>query len=227
MSKGWTAVSDESLRLLKKTLDEYDDLANCSCVEYPSSLKRVAEKMAGLVREVVDCKGDEDGVDMASTLPDPRRLTTTAAGLTLYAEFPVKIDDLIYPTAMNAFQAHKAPVGSRDVYTRLSWFEAVSRGRTETIDRVTWDTNREALMVTILTEQAKQNRSMRDVVMQFAGKRLSEDSMLDHFWPRVLPDIWKAVKLAMQQEDDANKKKRKIDNVAEEDDVGSSGRHWP
>lgn len=214
MPNGWTAVSSESLRLLTETLAEYDGLANMCCAEYPSALRATSKKMADLVRELVDDDND-GGEDMASTMPPRRGLTTTAAGLTVYAKCPVMIDSLTYPTAMNAFQAHKAPIGSRDVYTRMSWHDAVSRGRTEMIDRVMWDMNRESLMVTILTEQARQNRWMHDIVMQFAGKRLCEDSMLDKFWPTVLPDVWKAVKGALQDHDEVDgestdSKKRKV-----------------
>ena len=123
--------------------------------------------------------------------------STLGVGMTIHENIPVKIDDIMNPTAMNAFQAHKAPPANRSAYTTLCWPEAVSRGRTETIDIGAWDKNREALMTSILVAQAQQNDKMRDVVLKHADAGLFEDSMTDAFWPGVLPTIWKNVKSAL------------------------------
>jgi len=79
------------------------------------------------------------------------------------------------------------------------------------------DGNREQLMTDVLVAQAKQHRSMRDIVIQYGDAQLSETSMGDAFWPAHLPAIWKAVKAALENDtendaeadEDSSKKKKK------------------
>ena len=231
----WEPVSVESIYELKEALDAYDD-ANEIEGDYKKrfeNLHQASERLAEVVRNVVE---DEEPEEEMSTSAGYQggwsnhrtqwggSKSTLSVGLSIHETVPVKIDDVVYPTAMNAFQAHKASPANRGAYTTLTWPDAVARGRTETIDIVAWDKNREPLMTSILVAQARQNDTMRDIVMEHAGTDLFENSMSDAFWPTVLPTIWKNVKAALDgtaapSSDPSSSKKRKkhaVDQVEDE-----------
>lgn len=238
--RDWEPVTTESICELKEALDAYDD-ANEVEGDYKKRFEKLHEagnRLAEAVRNVVEDEEPEDEMCTPASYQGGGSnhhtqwggsKSTSSVGLTIHDTMPVKIDDVVYPTAMNAFQAHKALPANRGAYTTLLWPDAVSRGRTETIDIVAWDKNREPLMTSILVAQARQNDTMRDIVMEHAGTNLFENSMSDAFWPSVLPTIWTNVKAALDgtaapssDPSDSSKKKRKKYAV----DMPSAAVHW-
>ena len=87
-------------------------------------------------------------------------------------------------------------------------------GREQVIDVTSWDANRETLMESILTAQAKENPAFNKIVLRNANKGLVENSMGDAFWPTALPGIWKNVRTNLKQEEDDD------DDDDEDDDGG-------
>ena len=88
----------------------------------------------------------------------------------------------------------KAPKAQRGKFANVTWTDAVSMGREQVIDITSWDANRETLMESILTAQAKENPAFKKIVLRNANKGLVENSMGDEFWPTALPGIWKNVR---------------------------------
>lgn len=128
-------------------------------------------------------------------------------GLYIYnKKFPVSIDHITYPTAMNAFQAMKASSSDRVKYTTCDWSQATNLGRYESIDVEAWDANRENLMHSILVTQANQHSAFKKLVIKYGDKGLHENSMTDFFWPTALPGIWRSVRKSLiedgEEEDD-------------------------
>ena len=123
--------------------------------------------------------------------------------MTIFKEgYPVTVDGVTYSTAMNAFQAMKAPKKERSKFANVTWTDAVSMGREQVIDVTSWDANRETLMESILTAQAKENPAFKKIVLQNANKGLVENSMGDAFWPTALPRIWKNVRANLKEDED-------------------------
>ena len=129
-------------------------------------------------------------------------------------KFPVSIDHVTYPTAMNAFQAMKAPPSERVKYTTCDWSQATNLGRNESIDVKAWDSNRENLMHSILVAQAKQHCAFKELVIEHGDRGLHENSMPDFFWPRVLPSIWRTVRDSLLLAEDGER---------EDDDESDAG----
>ena len=77
-------------------------------------------------------------------------------------------------------------------------------GRDQVIDVTSWDANRETLMESILTAQAKENPAFKKIVLRNANKGLVENSMGDAFWPTALPGIWKNVRANLKQDDEGD-----------------------
>ena len=141
--------------------------------------------------------------------------------MTIYKEgYPVTVDGVTYRTAMNAFQAMKAPKAQRHKFANVVWPDAVAMGREQVIDITSWDANRETLMESILTAQAKQNPGFKKIVLKHANKRLREGSMSDTFWPTALPGIWKNVRANLKQEeaDDEGEEEGEEEEEEKEDD---------
>ena len=190
MGDDWETITGDSFRALRSTLQMHDS-------QRGKKRRQAARQLAEAVREIVEDNAEDELPHVAPAL------TTVKVGLTVLSECPVKIDDITYRTAMNAFQAHKAPHSARAAYANLNWFEAVQRGRFEKIDAKAWDDNREHLMTSILVAQAMQNKSVRCLVLKYGDdKALVENSMSDTYWPTALPCIWKAVKAALESSDD-------------------------
>ena len=113
---------------------------------------------------------------------------TISVGMTIFKEgYPVTVDGVTYATAMNAFQAMKAPKAQRSKFANVVWTEAVIMGREQVIDVTSWDANRETLLESILTAQATENPGFKKIVLKHANKRLRENSMSDTFWPTRAP----------------------------------------
>ena len=91
-------------------------------------------------------------------------------------------------------------------------------GREQVIDVTSWDANRETLMESILTAQAKENPAFRKIVLQNANKGLVENSMGDTFWPTALPGIWKNVRANLKEDDDEDDEDDDDEEDEEEDD---------
>ena len=128
---------------------------------------------------------------------------TISVGMTIFKEgYPITVDGVTYSTAMNAFQAMKAPKAERSKFANVTWTDAVSMGREQVIDVTSWDANRETLMESILTAQAKENPAFKKIVLRNANKGLVENSMGDAFWPTALPGIWKNVRANLKEDDD-------------------------
>ena len=90
---------------------------------------------------------------------------TISVGMTIFkGGYPVTVDGVTYSTAMNAFQAMKAPKAERSKFANVTWTDAVSMGREQVIDVTSWDANRETLMESILTAQAKENPAFKRIV---------------------------------------------------------------
>ena len=87
-------------------------------------------------------------------------------------------------------------------------------GREQVIDITSWDANRETLMESILTAQAKQNPGFKKIVLKHANKGLREDSMGDTFWPTALAGVWKNVRANLEQDDEGD--------CEDEDDEGQN-----
>jgi predicted NAD-dependent protein-ADP-ribosyltransferase YbiA (DUF1768 family) len=144
-----------------------------------------ASQLAESVRACLDhgqvADAEDDPYGNAATWGYP----TIAAGMTIYKEgYPVTIDGVTYSKAMNIFQAMKAPKAQRQKFANASWTDVVAMGREQVIDVTSWDANRETLMESILTAQAKENPGFKKVVLKHANKGLRENSMGDAFWPR-------------------------------------------
>jgi predicted NAD-dependent protein-ADP-ribosyltransferase YbiA (DUF1768 family) len=156
---------------------------------------------------------------------------TISVGMTIYNEgYPVTVDGVTYSTAMNAFQAMKVPKAQRGKFANVTWTEAVSMGREQVIDVTSWDANRETLMESILTAQAKENPAFKKIVLRNANKGLVENSMGDAFWPTALPGIWKNVRANLKQDDegdddygDCEDKDEDEDDEGDEDEDGDDG----
>jgi predicted NAD-dependent protein-ADP-ribosyltransferase YbiA (DUF1768 family) len=128
---------------------------------------------------------------------------TISVGMTIFkGGYPVTVDGVTYSTAMNAFQAMKAPKAERSKFANVTWTDAVSMGREQVIDVTSWDANRETLMESILTAQAKENPAFKRIVLRNANKGLVENSMGDAFWPTALPGIWKNVRANLKEEEE-------------------------
>ena len=142
---------------------------------------------------------------------------TISVGMTIFKEgYPVTVDGVTYSTAMNAFQAMKAPKAERGKFANVTWTDAVSMGREQVIDVTSWDANRETLMESILTAQAKENPAFKKIVLRNANKGLVENSMGDAFWPTALPGIWKNVRTNLKQDDEDDEDDDDDDDEEEE-----------
>ena len=147
-----------------------------------------ALQLAESVREYLE--GDDESYSAAHGYgyggPTSRQFKhtggTISVGMTIFkGGYPVTVDGVTYCTAMNAFQAMKAPKAHRGKFANVAWTDAVSMGREEVIDVTSWDANRETLMESILTAQTKENPAFKKVVLQNANKGLVENSMGDPF----------------------------------------------
>ena len=105
------------------------------------------------------------------------------------------------PAAKIAFQAMKAFKAQCQKFANVVWTEAVAMGREQVIDVTSWDANRETLMESVLTAQAKENPGFKEFVLMYANKGLHE-TMSDTFRPTALPGIWKNVRASLKQEAD-------------------------
>ena len=106
---------------------------------------------------------------------------TISVGMTIFKSgYPVTVDGVTYSTAMNAFQAMKAPKAERGKFANVEWTDAVTMGREQVIDVTSWDANRETLMESILTAQAKENPAFKRIVLRNANKGLVENLSLIH-----------------------------------------------
>lgn len=138
--------------------------------------------------------GSKFSLTNAAPLTLGKKNTTLSVGLTIHTtQYPVTIDGIKFMTAMNAFQAMKAPKEKRHNYADVSWSAATAMGRAESIDVISWDANREFLMESILLAQARQHPEFKQLVLDYADEGLFENSMGDSFWPSALPGVWKNV----------------------------------
>lgn len=202
--QSFTTIKHDSFRALRFALQKYESSsAN-------KNKKRKAERLADAVREIVDDIEEQEQF----------QLTTTMLGMTILKECPVTIDNITYQTAMNAFQAHKAPLSRRLEYASLPCMEAVKRGRTEIIDSEKWDDNRVKLMTNILVAQVAQNDELRSIVLRYGDdKTIIEDSMSDAYWLKTLPRIWKTVNKTLKSDSfDASNFMSATSNREEESD---------
>tara|TARA_B110001452_G_scaffold253073_1_gene243420 strand:- start:181 stop:894 length:714 start_codon:yes stop_codon:yes gene_type:complete len=144
---------------------------------------------------------------------------TISVGMTIFKEgYPVTVNGVTYSTAMNAFQAMKAPKAERSKFANVTWTDAVSMGREQVIDVTSWDANRETLMESILTAQAKENPAFKKIVLRNANKGLVENSMGDAFWPTALPGIWKNVRANLKEDEDDEEDDEEGDEEDEDND---------
>ena len=134
-----------------------------------------------------------------------------------------------HPPGVKRGEHAQAVAVERGKFANVTWTDAVSMGREQVIDVTSWDANRETLMESILTAQAKENPAFKKIVLRNANKGLVENSMGGAFWPTALPDIWKNVRTNLKQDDDDEEEEE--DN---EDDHGgtyeissSQGRKCP
>ena len=144
---------------------------------------------------------------------------TISVGMTIFkGGYPVTVNGVTYSTAMNAFQAMKAPKAERSKFANVTWTDAVSMGREQVIDVTSWDANRETLMESILTAQAKENPAFKKIVLRNANKGLVENSMGDAFWPTALPGIWKNVRANLKEDEDDEEDDEEGDEEDEDND---------
>lgn len=201
---------------LSEALEKYDTAASAK------DRAVAAVELAESVRECLDrgliASDENDGTSQSGTGNNGVAFQsvspghgTIGVGMTIYRQgYPVTVDGVIYSTAMNAFQAMKAPKELRKTFADVTWDVAVAMGRNQVIDIASWDANRETLMESILTAQAKQNPGFKKIVLEHGNKNLVENSMGDAFWPTALPKVWKNVRANLKKQDD--------DGGEEEDD---------
>ena len=92
-------------------------------------------------------------------------------------------------------------------------------GREQVIDVNSWDANRETLMESILTAQAKENPGFKKIVLKHANKGLRENSMGDAFWPTALPGVCKNVRANLKQEADGEEEEEEEADEDDDDEV--------
>eukprot|EP00966_Prymnesium_polylepis_P335851 7391182-Prymnesium_polylepis.1 len=102
-------------------------------------------------------------------------------------------DGIAYATVQNAFQAQKAPRAERSNFANILPAEAVRLGRVCDIDLKTWDTNKVALMSSIILAQAEQHEEMVETLIKYKDKHIAETVICDGFWDVELPNIYKSV----------------------------------
>eukprot|EP00966_Prymnesium_polylepis_P115424 2668052-Prymnesium_polylepis.1 len=171
-----------------------------------------ASQLAESVRACLDhgqvADAEDDPYGNAATWGYP----TIAAGMTIYKEgYPVTIDGVTYSKAMNIFQAMKAPKAQRQKFANASWTDVVAMGREQVIDVTSWDANRETLMESILTAQAKENPGTPTRVFV-------RTQWATPFGHAVLPGVWKNVRANLKQEEDEGGEAEEDEEEEEEEE---------
>jgi len=181
---------------LEDALDEFDK-SGAPGVPKATRLGK-AVLLAEAVRSFLDDADLDDTANpyyFGKTIPPPSRPpprhpnSAVDLGLTVTRSRPVTIDGIVYNTAMNAFQAHKADPSERHRFALVEYFDAVQMGRSCVIDCAAWDAGRKTLMTKILRTQASQNPEFAKLIVDH-GATVLEDSMQDMYWPHALPQIW-------------------------------------
>ena len=105
---------------------------------------------------------EEEDVLLSGTAAN--KASALRLGITCMCDFVV--EEITYPTAQHAFQAQKFSDGSDKEYVAsLTLMEAVAEGRRASIYVAEWDANKAKLMYSLIKEQATQNSSMIDTLV--------------------------------------------------------------
>jgi len=119
--------------------------------------------------------------------------TSTLLGINIVTKRPFTFDGIRYITVQNAFQAQKAPSSQRINYSSCDPFDAVTMGRLCSIDVAKWDYGRRELMKSILMAQVKENPDMKRIVIDNVSNDIQEVMLMEPFWVREMPKIWKEI----------------------------------
>lgn len=163
---------------LKLALDKLD--SSCG-VDAIAAMEEVVRHARVACRSGVKRRRDE-----SIGAPTSRQL-----GICVNSTRSVLFKGLTYPSAQNAFQAHKAAKQDRTPFTTCDPWDAARLGRECVIDVSAWDANKRKLMKAILSAQVAQHSEMRKILR--SNPKIEEDTLLDPYWMREMPKIWKEI----------------------------------